>query len=284
MLRQGSQFGLQDVEVLTAVIDLDDIRSYRNKSASVQEQSSAATAAHAYPIIDLRGFSLSQGSGASSTAASRSTTAPVAISLHSAEEECCLGPACWLWDYLRRSGASGYLLPLSGGADSAAVAGIVKVMCDMVAAEIKEGNIQVTADALRIVNSSEDSSTAPVAAEAISAEVLCNAILHSVYMATENSSNNTRSRAERIAQSIGAYHSSLSIDLIISVCARTAVAAASSMLHVYTIYCLSAQSILQVFSTVSGGLVPRFLTRGGGLAEDLALQNIQVGRPDTLRA
>lgn len=39
------------------------------------------------------------------------------------------GPACWLWDYLRRSDASGYMLPLSGGADSAAVAAIVASMC-----------------------------------------------------------------------------------------------------------------------------------------------------------
>lgn len=30
--------------------------------------------------------------------------------------------ACYLWDYLRRSGASGFMLPLSGGVDSAATA------------------------------------------------------------------------------------------------------------------------------------------------------------------
>ena len=42
------------------------------------------------------------------------------------------GPACWLWDYLRRSGASGFLLPLSGGADSSAVAAIVASMCRLV--------------------------------------------------------------------------------------------------------------------------------------------------------
>ena len=42
------------------------------------------------------------------------------------------GPACWLWDYLRRSGASGFLLPLSGGADSSAVAALVASMCRLV--------------------------------------------------------------------------------------------------------------------------------------------------------
>src|SRR5947209_7867679 len=40
-----------------------------------------------------------------------------------------LGPACWLWDYLRRSKTSGYFLPLSGGIDSCATAVIVHSMC-----------------------------------------------------------------------------------------------------------------------------------------------------------
>ena len=47
------------------------------------------------------------------------------------------GPACWLWDYLRRSGASGFLLPLSGGADSSAVAAIVGSMCQQVVAAVQ---------------------------------------------------------------------------------------------------------------------------------------------------
>lgn len=51
---------------------------------------------------------------------------------HDPYEEIALGPACWLWDYLRRSGATGYLLPLSGGADSSSVAGIVGCMCQLV--------------------------------------------------------------------------------------------------------------------------------------------------------
>lgn len=32
-------------------------------------------------------------------------TQPVPVRLHTPEEECGMGPACWLWDYLRRSGA-----------------------------------------------------------------------------------------------------------------------------------------------------------------------------------
>lgn len=37
--------------------------------------------------------------------------------------------ANYLWDYLRKSKSSGYFLPLSGGADSAASALCVYYMC-----------------------------------------------------------------------------------------------------------------------------------------------------------
>ena len=48
--------------------------------------------------------------------------------IHTPMEEIAFAPALWLWDYLRRSGARGFFLPLSGGADSAAVASIVASM------------------------------------------------------------------------------------------------------------------------------------------------------------
>jgi hypothetical protein len=54
------------------------------------------------------------------------------IMYHCPEEEIAFGPSCWLWDYLRRSQASGFLLPLSGGADSSSVAAIVGCMCQLV--------------------------------------------------------------------------------------------------------------------------------------------------------
>jgi NAD+ synthase (glutamine-hydrolysing) len=56
----------------------------------------------------------------------------IQIKYHCPEEEIAFGPGCWLWDYLRRSGASGFLLPLSGGADSSSVAAIVGCMCQLV--------------------------------------------------------------------------------------------------------------------------------------------------------
>jgi hypothetical protein len=50
-----------------------------------------------------------------------------------------LGPACWLWDYLRRSRTQGYFIPLSGGIDSCATAVIVYSMCRLVSAAAGRG-------------------------------------------------------------------------------------------------------------------------------------------------
>jgi NAD+ synthase (glutamine-hydrolysing) len=54
------------------------------------------------------------------------------------------------------TGASGFLLPLSGGADSSAVATIVGVMCNLVLDAIKEGNEQVLRDTRRIMGMPQD--------------------------------------------------------------------------------------------------------------------------------
>lgn len=43
----------------------------------------------------------------------------------------------WVWDYTIRSGAGGYLLPLSGGVDSTATAMVIYYMCDKIAEFIK---------------------------------------------------------------------------------------------------------------------------------------------------
>lgn len=96
IMAQASQFSLRDVEVISAVVDLSDIHSYRGATASLQEQSSLAVS---YPIIDLRHFSLR--CSVSSTGLPPRTTTAVDVRLHTPEEECAMGPACWMWDYLR---------------------------------------------------------------------------------------------------------------------------------------------------------------------------------------
>jgi NAD+ synthase (glutamine-hydrolysing) len=131
-----------------------------------------------------------------------------------------LGPACWLWDYLRRSRTQGFFIPLSGGIDSCATAVIVYSMCRQVAeAAARAGvyslvsillhpltagcvstDMQVIADARRITGEPEDSSYIPS-----DPREFAHRIFHTCYMGTENSSVETRRRAKQLADAIGRY-------------------------------------------------------------------------------
>jgi NAD+ synthase (glutamine-hydrolysing) len=95
------------------------------------------------------------------------------------EEEIAYGPAAWLWDYLRRSGATGFLLPLSGGADSAATATIVGVMCHLVMQALASHDPRVTADVRRICNYPNNQLPA-------SATELCSKLFTTAYLGTVN--------------------------------------------------------------------------------------------------
>lgn len=281
---QASQFSLMDVEVVTAVVDLADVRAYRGGPASLQQQASLAPQ---LPTIDLRSFSLCGGTISDISLPPLRTSPPLSPLLLSPEQECCLGPACWLWDYLRRAGAAGFLLPLSGGADSAAVAAIVRAMCGLAADAAAAGDPQVLQDMRRLMpaptpqkqdsyqarktrlaskadgdksasaaplSPSQEPSSAPATPAPPStptAQELCSFVLHTVYMGTQHSSVATRNRAAGLAEGIGAWHNTFSIDTMVS-------------------------AVLLVFSTISGGRMPRFETQGGSAAEDLALQNIQA--------
>ncbi|KAF5938515.1 hypothetical protein HYC85_022774 [Camellia sinensis] len=141
VVAQGSQFSLKDVEVVVAQIDLDAVASLRGSISCFQEQASCKpkVPSIAAPYKLCQPFNLQM-----------SLSSPLEIRYHSPEEEIAFGPGCWLWDYLRRSGASGFLLPLSGGADSSSVAAIVGCMCQLVVKEIANGDEQVKADAIRI--------------------------------------------------------------------------------------------------------------------------------------
>lgn len=172
-------------------------------------------------------------------------TLPKTLNIHCPEEECCLGPACWLWDYLRRSGAAGFFLPLSGGADSSSVAAIVGAMCHLVFEAIQKDPDGTTASDCRKVCRVEDTSWLPS-----SPQDLANYVLHTTFMGTENSSENTLSRAKRLGEAVGSYHMSIKIDLMV-------------------------EAVIRVF-TMTTNRTPRFSVHGGTNAEDLALQNIQA--------
>lgn len=234
IVAQGSQFSLKDVEVLVAQVDLDAVSSFRGSISSFREQASHKSNVSSVKVCHklCQSFKLHLF-----------PTSPVEIKYHCPEEEIAFGPSCWLWDYLRRSGASGFLLPLSGGADSSSVAAIVGCMCQLVIKDIKNGDEQVKADAVRIgkYNSGEFPTDSKEFAKRI---------FYTVYMGTENSSEETRLRAKKLSDEIGSWHIDMNIDTVIS-------------------------ALISLFQTLTGKR-PRYKVDGGSNAENLGLQNIQA--------
>lgn len=235
MVAQGSQFSLKDVEVVVAQVDLDAVASFRGSISSFQEQASSSrpkVSSVAVPVSLCQPFNLKM-----------SLSGPLKVKYHLPEEEIAFGPSCWLWDYLRRSGASGFLLPLSGGADSSSVAAIVGCMCQLVVKEIAEGDEQVKADAIRIGQYTDGQFPTD-------SKEFAKRIFYTVFMGSENSSEATRKRAKVLAEEIGSWHLDICIDGVIT-------------------------ALLSLFQTLTGKR-PRYKVDGGSNIENLGLQNIQA--------
>ena len=100
VVAQGPQFSLNEVDVITATIDLEEVRAYRYAPSRGLQ----AVRAPEYHRIESA-FSLSPENG--SVDFSIGPSQPLEVRYHSPEEEIARGPACWLWDYLRRSRLAG---------------------------------------------------------------------------------------------------------------------------------------------------------------------------------
>lgn len=229
----GKQFSLKDVEVITACVDLDQIRTYRNQRRSRQQQ---ACVAPPYPRVSVP-FKLSSG-----VDILLPSSVPVRVKFLLPEEEISLAPACWLWDYLRRSGQGGFFLALSGGVDSSSSACLVASMCRLLVDAIQSGDEDVLNTVRRVVG---DREYIPV-----DARDLCRMLFTTCYMGSENSSAETEARAKLLAHEIGSYHLNISIDMAVS-------------------------AFLSIFKTVTS-MRPKFRRSGGTWRENLALQNVQA--------
>src|SRR5690606_25278101 len=90
VVAQGSQFSPREVEVVTATVDLDRVRSLRAAVPSRMRQ-----AADTAPFPRVRAPLSLQRDRPGAT-----PERPRPLRAHPVEEEIAFGPACWLWDYL----------------------------------------------------------------------------------------------------------------------------------------------------------------------------------------
>ncbi|RAI87936.1 NAD(+) synthase [Algoriphagus yeomjeoni] len=116
--------------------------------------------------------------------------------INSKYEEFVQASALALFDYMRKSRSTGFVLSLSGGADSSSIAILV---AEMVKRGIDELGLETFCEKAGIKN---------IPTSANPEKELMKQILTTAYQGTKNSSDETFSSAETLAQSIGAtfYH------------------------------------------------------------------------------
>jgi NAD+ synthase (glutamine-hydrolysing) len=119
---------------------------------------------------------------------------------HVKEEELARAIALGLFDYMRKSRSRGFVVSLSGGADSAAIA----CSCaTMVGFALRDLGLDGVKRALGYI---------PGVAQATDAKELVGLVLTTVYQATRNSGEVTRTAARAVAESLGARHLELDVD------------------------------------------------------------------------
>ncbi len=115
------------------------------------------------------------------------------------EEEFARAVALGLFDYLRKSRSLGYVLSLSGGADSSAIAATVFLMIRMA---VENLGIDGVKQKLHYIKAIQECQTA---------EEMVGKLLTTMYQGTQNSSDDTFNSAKELAESIGATF--LNIDI-----------------------------------------------------------------------
>ncbi len=111
--------------------------------------------------------------------------------------------ALGIFDYLRKSRARGFCLSLSGGADSAACALLVRLMAAFAVDELGfEGFAARLPDVPGIAAAGGQAAAMPV-------------LLRTLYQATAHSSATTRSAAEGVARAVGSAHAAVEVQHLV---------------------------------------------------------------------
>jgi NAD+ synthase (glutamine-hydrolysing) len=135
--------------------------------------------------------------------------APVALeeweaSASPKEEELTRAVALGLFDYVRKSRANGFVVSLSGGADSSAVCCLVRLMAELAIAELGVAGVH------------ERMAHIPGIARCADITSLMQRVLVTLYQSSANSSETTRAAACTVAAVAGGRHLEISVAGVIS--------------------------------------------------------------------
>ncbi len=192
LLAAGERFGYEDVSLTTAVIDVEQTRMIQGWTNSFrpsfdEPEGECVTIPFSWPELDP-----ALPTGVSTAAWEQSE--------HRKEEEFARAISLSLFDYMRRSYSRGFVISLSGGADSTACACLVALM------------VRFATDALGVDGFKERLSYYTELADATTVPELVERMLVCVYQATRNSGEVTTNAARTVAAAIHAEFMHLDVD------------------------------------------------------------------------
>lgn len=196
LVAAGPRFSFDEVGITVATIDVDANRMLQVRTGSFMPDLESDVGASVRVAFDFPSLA--------------ATSPPPAVALGTAslskEEAFARAISLGLFDYLRKSRSRGFVVSLSGGADSAAVACLVKVMVDLAYAELGADRLARCLDYLPELDPERDLA---------SPRALVKRLLLCVYQATRNSSETTRNAARELAEGLGAEFCELDVDALV---------------------------------------------------------------------
>ncbi|WP_138992079.1 NAD(+) synthase [Larkinella sp. C7] len=189
LLVSGTRFSYADHLIVTAVIDVDDTR--------LSQTQTKVNLAYLFPnlrVVAQFDFPFVK------PVVQKAELEYWEHGNHLKEEEFARAVALALFDYLRKSRSHGFVLSLSGGADSSAIAALVSLMIRMADESI---GLDAFKKKLGYIKSIQKLKTV---------EEICGALLTTIYQGTQNSSTDTYESAESLAKSVGATFYNININ------------------------------------------------------------------------
>jgi NAD+ synthase (glutamine-hydrolysing) len=188
----GPRFGFHDVHVTCADVDVELSRSRR---ARVHSMPTEVTSSLYERLVAIPGTLISTHCNPSEVCLAET---------YRPEEEFTRAVSLALFDYLRKSRSHGFVVSMSGGADSSAVACLIRCMVDLAVADLGWKSFRERLS--HIVRLPLDGTQT----DAMST------LLTGVYQATRNSTETTRTAAEAVTRGLGGTWYEWNVDSIVA--------------------------------------------------------------------
>ncbi len=193
LVASGRRFGFSDMELTAAVVDLE-LAQVRGSWASCTPRVSHpreayVTVSFAPPPAELAPTRLERPEWEGSS--------------RKKEEEFGRAVALGLFDYMRKSRSRGFVVSLSGGADSSAVACLVGLMVRWAEAELGASGLRKRLPFLAALP------------DGAGTDAIMGAMLTTVYQSTRNSSTVTRNAAAAVARAVSSRHIEVSVEELV---------------------------------------------------------------------